>query len=309
MAKKEIDDALPFNMGTNPDGTQGSKKNIGSVWPDKAIAAAPGLNRVEPFLMPNLFKSRYLFGIPLTSPVTKEKLKPADLKDYIQRAANLFELETKVSIFPIVKRFRLPFDPNMYSQFMYFEIPEKPIQQVLKLAIASASYSETGKSNENSRYPGGHQIYTIPNEWIEMGNASKGILNVNPINPAFSAIGTSSSVAASGAAILQFIGQQGWVPAYWNAEVIVGLGSMEGNVPSIVNEAVGLRATMILMDNLIPQFRFASQSLNIDGQGQSVNDNMYSLLQDKRDQAEKHYQNIVNKIKAITANKIFSSNV
>ncbi len=306
---KEIDDALPINLGTNPDGTQGSKKNIGSVWPDRAIAAAPGLIRVEPFLMPNQFKSRYLFGIPLASPITKQKMKSSDLKDYIQRAANLFELETRVAIFPIVKRFRLPFDPNMYSQYMYFEVPEKPVQQVIKLGICSASYASTGIANETSRYPRGHEIYTIPNEWIEMGNASKGIINVNPINPAFSAIGTSASVAASGAAMLQFIGQQGWVPAYWNMEVIIGLGSLEGNVPAVVNEAVGFRAVMLLMDNLIPQFRFASQSLNIDGQGQSVNDSMYSLLQDKRDQAEKQYQNIVNKIKAITSSKIFSSNV
>jgi hypothetical protein len=302
-------DPLPLSFGQNPDGTQGSKKGVGSVWPDKAIAAAPGLDRAEPFLTPALFKRRHLFGIPLRSPVTQETIEVRDLKDYIQRGGNQFELDTRVAIFPVVKRWRLPFDPSSYQQFIYLEVPEKPVQQVLKLAIVSASYSNTGKTNEMSRYPRGNEIYTIPNEWVEMGNASKGILNVNPINPAFSAISTNSAVAASGSTLMSFIGQQGWVPAYWNVEAVVGLGSMEGSVPSIVNEAVGLRATMLILDNLIPQFRFANQSLNIDGAGQSVSDNMYSLLQQKRADAEKDYDKIVNKIKAITSSRIFSSNL
>lgn len=306
---KPIDDAQPLNLGRNPDGTQGSKKNIGASWPEKAIAAAPGLNRVEPFLTPKKFQKRFLFGIPTVAPLTKEKLELDDMKDYIQRAANLFELETKVSVFPIVKRFRLPFDPNMYQQFIYLEVPEKPIQQVINMAITSASYTETGERNEGSRYPRGHEIYTIPPEWVEMGNASRGILNVNPINPAFSAIGTSTSVPASGASILQFIGQQGWVPAYWNIEVILGLGTMEGNVPAIVNEAIGAKAVMLLMDNLIPQYRIVSQSLSIDGLGQSVSDQLYQLLMDKRDQAEKSFKEITNKIAKVTSSKFFSGNV
>jgi len=300
-------DPLPLNFGQNPDGSQATKKGIGSVWPDKAIAAAPGLDRVEPFLTPAKFKKRYFFGIPLISPSTKEKIEMNDLKDYIQRGANQFEIDTRLSIFPVVKRWRLPFDASTYAQYIYLEIPEKPIQQVVKLAITSASYSNTGTYNEMSRYPRGHELYTVPNEWIEMGNASKGIINVNPINPAFSTIGASSGAVLSGAAIISFLGNQGWIPAYWNIEAVVGLGSMEGNVPSIVNEAVGLRASMMLLDNLIPQFRFASQSLNLDGAGQSVSDGMYGLLQQKRKDAETDYNQIVKKIKTITSTKMFST--
>jgi len=306
---KRIDDAEPINLGTNPDGSQGSKKSIGGTWPEKAIAAAPGLNRIEPFLTPSVFKKRFLFGIPLYSPITKEKLEVKDLKDYIQRAANLFELETKVSVFPIVKRFRLPFDPNMYRQFIYLEIPEKPVQEVINLSITSASYQGTGEINENKRYPRGHEIYRVPNEWVDMSNASRGIINVNPLNPSFTAINTSSSIAASGAAIMQFIGQTGWVPAYWNIEMVIGLGSMEGNIPNVVNEAIGAQATILLMDNLIPQYRIVSQSLNIDGLGQSVSDQLYQLLQDKRDQAKEKFDKLTNKIKMITSSKFFSGNV
>lgn len=296
-------------FGKLPNGTQASKKGIGSVWPEKAIEAAPGLQRVEPFLTPNLFKDRYLFGIPLVSPITKEKLTPKHLKDFLQRAASNFELETKVSIFPVVHRHRLPFDPQTYSQFIFLEVPTTPIQQVLNLSICSASYSGTNQENQNKQYPRGMEIYTIPNEWVEMGNATRGIINVNPINPAFSAIGTQSGVAASGATILQFIGQQGWVPAYWNIEVLCGLGNKDGNVPAIVNEAIGLKATAMLLDILIPQYRIVSQSLNLDGMGQSVSNQAYALLQQKRDKAYEDYLRLVNKIKTMTTNKIFSGNV
>jgi hypothetical protein len=142
-----------------------------------------------------------------------------------------------------------------------------------------------------------------------MGNALRGILNVNPINPAFSAVGITTSVAASGATILQFIGQQGWVPAYWTAIVVHGFCSEEGNVPVIVNEAVGTRAAMMLLDNLIPLYKIASQSLQMDGLGQSVSDMSYKLLTDKRVQLEKDYLQQVKKIKMLTANTMFTSNV
>jgi len=306
---KAIDDAPPLSLGVNPDGTQGSKKNIGATWPEKAIAAAPGLTRVEAFLTPKVFKKRFLFGIPMVSPLTKEKLELNDLKDYVQRAANMFELDTKVNVFPVLKRWRLPFDPNMYHQFIYLEIPDKPVQQIKNLSITSASYTQTGDTNEQSRYPRGHEIYTIPNEWVEMGNATRGVINVNPINPAFSAIGTSTAVAASGAALLQFIGQQGWVPAYWNVEALVGIGSPEGSIPTVVNEAIGFKAVELIMDNLIPQYRIVSQSLSIDGLGQSVSDQLYQLLQDKRDKAAERYKEITGKIKTLTSGRFFSGHV
>ena len=296
-------------FGRRIDGTQASKKGIGAVWPQNAIASLPGLTRYEPFLTPQKFKKKFFFGIPLKSPITNETISNDDLKDYLQRAANLWEMDSKVNIVPVIKRWRLPFDPNMYYQFIALEIPDKPIQQVISFAITSASYTETGSQNEANKYPRGAEIYDIPMEWVDMGNAIRGLLNVNPINPAFSAICVNSSITASGETILQFVGLIGFVPSYWNIEAVIGMGSVDGQVPLPINEGVGLKATMLILDNLIPQYRFASQSLNIDGEGQSVNDLFYQLLKQKRDQAQIDYDHIVQKIKALTSSKVFSSNV
>jgi acyl-CoA-binding protein len=49
--------------------------------------------------------------------------------------------------------------------------------------------------------------------------------------------------------------------------------------------------------------------MGADGLSQSINDNMLQLLQTKRDLAEKEYIKIVQRLKALYGNKLFSSNV
>jgi hypothetical protein len=192
---------------------------------------------------------------------------------------------------------------------MYTEVPNKPIQKVLSMAICSASYAATGDPNESSQYPNGAPIYTIPNVWIDMANAQRGILNVNPLSPAFSAIGTNTAVGAAGATILQFIGQQGWVPGYWNVVCLHGYCTEEGQVPVKINEVIGMKAAMLVIVNLLPLYRFASQSLGIDGLSQSVNDLAYQLLQNKYEMLEKLYTDAIKKLRTKTGNNFFSSNV
>lgn len=284
-----------------------AKRPPGSHFPELVYDASGAIDRIEPILTPDVLKDRFFFGIPLISPITKEKLSNRQMKDLIKRAVNLFEADAMVEVMPVIRRHRLPFDPNLYHAHIWCEIPNKPVQKVLRLAICSASYSNT--AGENDKYPSGAEIYAIPNEWIDMSYAAKGKIFVNPINPAFSAIGTSTSVAASGATILQFIGIQGWVPAYWTVECLHGLCTEDGNVPVLVNEGIGARAGMLLLDNLIPLYRTTSQSLGIDAMSQSVTDQMNQLLKQKRDDLERSYKEIVSRIKAMTNSKFFASNV
>lgn len=294
--------------GTGPYGEPLSKKGISSVYPEKALESSTGLARAEPFLTPDLLRERFLWGVPLVSPVTKEKITNNMLKDYIQRAANQFELKAQVDVTRVIRRYRLPFDPNLYYQFMTLEVPYKPIQMVLDLSIRSASYDQN-PDQATQQYPATNLIYKIPNQWIDMANASRGTLNVNPLNPAFSAIGSGVAAPASGATIMQFIGQSGWVPAYWNVEVVCGFATEEGALPSVINEAIGYIATVMILENLIPQFRYATQSLGIDGLSQSVNDNMFSLLQQKQKDAQASADAIIKRIKVMTSTKFFSSHI
>ena len=284
-----------------------AKKGTGSIFPERVIDATGSMPRIEAMLDGTKFRKRFFFGIPTVSPITKEKLTDTDLDDYIVRAMSQFELDTKLNIMPVIKRHRLPFDPNLYQSNIYMEIPDKPVQKVIRMAICSASYSNTPQIND--QYPSGAEIYKIPNEWIDMSYAIRGTLFVNPINPAFSAIGTSTAVAAGGATILAFIGVQGWVPAYWTIECVQGFCTEEGNVPVVINECIGAKAGVMLIDNLLPLYRVASQSMGVDGLSQSVNDMAYQLLQTKRQFLMESYDKNVKKLKTLTANNIFVSNV
>lgn len=284
-----------------------SKRGLGSVHPELVYDSAPGFERVEPLLTADEFKSRFLWGIPLVSPLTKEKLSKEQLVDYVKRGMNQLEFDSKVEITPVARRERLPFDPNLYYQSIRLEIAHKPIQKVIRLAICSANYRET--PNENAKYPVGGEIYVMPNEWIEMANAIRGVLHVNPLNPAFTAVGTNVAVQGAGANILHFLGQSGWVPAYWVVEATFGFCSEDGQVPVIINEMIGQAAAMKLIDNLFPLYKATSQSLSMDGLGQSVSDSLATLLKTKRDQLAQDYAKNVKRLKTVTGGTILSTNV
>lgn len=291
-----------------------AKKPTGAVFPERAIDGTGLYAEIEPLLDGKTMQKRFLFGIPLVSPITKEKLTPEDLEDFIKRGMARFQLESKALVQTKILRHRLPFDPNLYNQHIFMEIPFKPVRRVLRMAICSSNYRDvtdpdTGEPEADKRFPSGGEIYRIPPDWIEMGNAVRGYINVNPLSPAFTALGTASATGAAGATILQFIGQQGWVPAYWTVECETGLMCEDGSVPVIVNEAIGSAAALYAIDLLLPLFRTASQSMSIDGLSQSINDRMIELLQDKRDNLERRYKEIIKQLKTMFGNNLFSSNV
>lgn len=297
-----------FNDPKNP-----AKKPTGAVYPERAIDGTGLYAELEPLLDGKTFERRFLFGIPKVSPVTKEKLEKADFEDFIKRGLAKFQLDSKALVQTKILRHRLPFDPNLYNQHIFCEIPFKPIRRVLRLAICSSSYrdqyDDDGVPLGAAKYPTGGAIYTIPNDWIEMGNAVRGYLNVNPLSPAFTALGTSAATGAAGATILQFIGQQGWVPAYWTCEVETGLMCEDGSVPVIVNEAIGSAAAILAIETLLPLFRFASQSMGIDGLNQSISDQVIQILQARLEILNQRYKDIIKQLKTMFGNNLFSSNV
>lgn len=284
-----------------------AKRLTGSVFPEAAYDADNGLPRVEAFLTPQQLKDRFLWGFPLVSPITRQKLTDTMLLDYIVRASALFETDAKVEVAPVAKRVRVAFDPNLYENNIWIECPYKPIQKIISLFLASASYVNTPQ--ENDQYPSGAQIYVIPNEWIDPSYSVKGKVFVNPINPAFASIGTSQSAASAGASILQFVGLMGWVPAFWTLEVVVGFCSENGQVPVMVNEAIGRKAAILVLTNLYPLYKITSSGLGIDGMSQSVSDQTAQFILEKIKQLEAEYKVLIKQIKVLCGNTAFVTNV
>ena len=268
-----------------------SKKdpNGPGIYPNNAIDAA-SFRRMEPLLTPETFISRFMFGIPLRSPITKQTLTNEQITDFINRSANAFELEAQVDVFPVQRKKRLPYQIDLYREFIYTELPNKPIQSVEQMAIVSSN-------NE--------MIYRIPPEWIDTANFIDGRINVVPLSPAFNSVVQPGSSSVGGA-FLVLIGFQEWYPAYWELKYTSGLSS-DGRLPTVINEAIGLRAAIMILNTLIPQFQLSSYSLGIDGVSQSQTNQAPQLYAQIRDQYQVQYDKIVQRIKMMYNNTMLVS--
>ena len=213
---------MPIIFDNTP--VDGNKSQIGATYPDHAEATSGASQRCEPLLTPELLRSRHLFGIPLASPLTKEKITDEMMKDQIVRAVNQAELDSKIQIWPVQFKKKFPFDRNLYQSWVHIQLDRCPVQSVQSLTITTAD---------------GTMVYKMPQRWIESSNFHKGLLNVVPISPAFTAVGSSTSASQGGAIFLTWIGGLNSVPAYWQVEWVAGFDDKAVPVvpPSPLREA------------------------------------------------------------------------
>jgi hypothetical protein len=289
-----------------------AKKPINATYPLNTIDSAKTFETLEPLLTPTQFKQRFLFGIPTTAPLTGEKLGNADFKDFIKRAVNLVETDSKIDIQARIKRVRLPFHSQDYRNFIHLEIPHKPIRKIVGLTISAAtqqgSVNEDDEDDSTSQFPNGMRLYKFPLEWLDFNHL--GTISVNPFSPAFSAVGIDTGVTPATSPLTAFLGQLRFTPGFWNVTVLTGVACEEtGNIPVVFNEMIGMKAAMLAIDNLIPLFRVSSQSLGIDGLSQSVNDNLYQLLTNKRQQLDNDYKNLLTTLKTQYSQRFFMTSV
>ena len=275
--------AIVFPPDDKPAGT--------SAFPEHAIGTDQ-VTRCEPLLTPKKLVSRFLKGLPLVSPLDHSKLDNDDLKDHILRAVQKVELETQVDVFPVQRQVKLPFDRHLYQSWVHLEIANKPILSLEEMTITTAD---------------GVQIFKMPNAWVESANFQRGIINVVPISPAFAAVGVGTSAAQGGAAFLMFIGQLGWVPAYWQLKLTSGWP--EKKIPIVVNELIGIYAAIDILSWLASLHSNMSVSLTADGLGQSTTtagpQRYVTRIQDLEMQKAK----IIHRIKVLTGGAIVISNV
>jgi len=255
-----------------------TKVNNASTYPVKAIDAG-SFKRIEPMLTAELLVSRFLKGIPLISPLTQEPITNEDLADFIIRAANSLEVDANLSVAPVQSKIRLPFAMDLYTEFMYLELPNKPILSIDRLGIVTSN---------------GISIYQVPADWIDTANFADGRVNVIPLSPALGTFVTPS--AQAGGAFLVLIGYRSNMPAYWEVQYTSGF-SFDSKIPMILNEAIGRKAAILLFNLLIPQFQFSSFSLGLDGVSQSQTiaaPQLYAMI---RDLYIKEYDDIVTNLK------------
>lgn len=273
-----------------------SRSAVGSVDPDNATQSQ--WIAVEPLVTPAQLRARHLFGVPLVSgmkdPVSGKSQVYTDdmIKDAIDRAVAMVEEETKISVFPRLHEEKHAFDRNEYASFGYFRPRHRPIANVSKLTITPSNEAD---------------IYTVPIEWLEMGNAQLGMISVIPL---VSAIGysTPAAVSAGGAVFLTVLGAQNWIPAFWKIQYTSGFP--DGMVPKSVNELIGVITAIDILSSLAVTYaRSNSHSLGLDGASQSISTPGPQIFAVRMEELEKKKQKLVKSIKTKWGLNIFSGNI
>jgi hypothetical protein len=267
-------------------------------YPVHCIESSGILRRTEPFLTPELFRVRYLLGLPfyLFGPSALELLKPENLKDRIMMAMN----ETEVQIGTTITREefvdKMAFDWSLYKSFIHLKPRHSPIMSIESLAIVA--------SNDEV-------IFQVPSVWIEMSSASMGFINVVPLLAAFGATSTTGSPISvtnqgAGIAFLAIWGAAGGnqhVPGYWQLTYSSGLSNREGQVPVIVNQLIGTNAAINILSQLAMFFFTTSQTQSQDGISQGSSTLGPRIFALRIEELTKNRDELISKIKNIFAKK------
>ena len=265
------------------DLTTFSKKYGTAMYPVSAIETSGLMQRCEPLITPEQLKSRFLKGIPLFFS-NGDTFSDDDIKDRIYLASNAAELSLKTTVTREQRQEKLSFKNEDYKAYIHLTAEQGPIVSIEQLSIVSADQNE---------------IFAIPAQWIETSNFSKRIINVIPLLAAYGVNQIQGAVGNAGIAFLAVLGGLNWVPAYWQIKYTSGVSSVEGKIPTVVNEFIGCTAAIDMLSQIAATFIFTSQSQSQDGISQAssgLGPRIYQLrieeLSAKRDKLEKQLRGI-----------------
>lgn len=290
------DPAFPAHPPYDDYDYTNSKEGIGAVYPINAIADSWG--HLEPLITPAQLKQRHLWGIPLVSyqadPITHERQRMTDplLKDVIDRAVALAESETQLDIMPRIRREKHPFDRQAYAALGYMMLPHHPVKSLDKLAVVASN---------------GSDLYLVPPQWVETAYIHTGQINIIPMTIAFQYGGffVPSNSPNGGSAFLAILGQNPWIPAYWQTDYTTGFPG--GELPQIINELIGILAAIEVLGLLATtNARNSSHSVGVDGLSQSISTPGPQLYQLRLEMLMEQRDRIVGKVRSMYGTKLFT---
>jgi hypothetical protein len=266
-----------------------SKLRTQKSYPVEAEETSNLLSRVETLLTPEKLKSRYLKGVDVSDYTSDE------LKDEINLAINEFELFSGVTVMREQFNERVPYDSNLYKNFLHWKMNHKPVLSVDLFAVESSN---------------GTNIYKLPADWIEMGFAHKGQINLLPILTVFGTSGTIATSAPDGALIfLQSLSNYKWLPAFWTIKYTSGLCKEEGKLPVVVNQIIGMITAIEILSAKQNQITNTSQSLSQDGLSQATSGLGPQTYKERIEKLEERKDKLMARVKSIFHSKYYLTNI
>lgn len=260
-----------------------------ALWPPNSREAS--WTRLQPLITAPELKALFLFGIPLVSaepdPVTKERQVMTDsiLERHIEKAVELAETASGLTIMPTEIEEKLAFDRPAFSNYGFFQIDRRPAWVVRQLTIQDAN---------------GANYYTIPNQWVDAGRLYRGLFYIIPLTLAFagSAISPGPATGAAGAAFLAALGGLWWTPSYWAVQYVAGFP--DAMLPGTVNELIGTIASINILSQLgATHARVTSASIGVDGLSQSTGLSGPNIYQVRITQLQEEKKALVAKLKTV----------
>lgn len=251
------------------------------------------LSRSEPVLTPKLLISRYLKGIPLAFP-NGDSYSAEDVVDQIILATNEIELMCKIVVSREQFVDKVPFDIALYKSFIYLKTEQNPVLSVKSVEIVSSD---------------GYNVFKIPSSWLESSNFSKGIVNVVPILGAYS-VSTGGGVGAyGGIPYLNVFSALTFVPGFWQIVYDCGVSKIEGQYPVVINDLIGVTASINMLSAITNMFLTTSQSLSRDGLSQSSSGPGIRMYLPYIEELQKKQAILIGKVKTTFATKFLVTSV
>ena len=296
--------AIYTSGGNNPT----TKLTLGAQDPENATADS-GWSRSEPLLTPEQLKTRFLFGLPLVSMIRDprtnkaEVMSPEQVKDFISQALTAAEQDLGMHVLPVQFVERHMWDRNLWLSMGYLKLRERPISSIEEVIVASAAVNAADiaagtVSGQTGNNAGVGILYRVPLEWIDVGLLKWGQLNIVPLTTvAMSGLSQAQPTTNGGAAFLNLMAQQRWVPQFWLIRYTVGY--RDGMIPRQINRYIGLVAAMDILSALAATNALNnSKSLGIDGisegrgtAGPSIFQQRYQELASERESLKAQIKN------------------
>lgn len=229
--------------------------------------------RTAPLITAKELRALFFLGLPLVSyvqdPVTglATVITDGQLDAIIEQQLNVAEEDLNIRLFPTQIIERQPWDRNLYLQYGYLKLRERPISSIEEVLICSSDINAQqlagGETPNNEGV-----LFRVPLEWVEVGNVRWGQINIVPLTTvALSGLNQGGVLAGAGqngsAAFLNLMSQARWVGSYWLLRYTVGFPN--SNFPVILNRYVGILAAIDILSQLAAtNASNSSTSLGID---------------------------------------------
>lgn len=243
----------------------------------------PGFRRFTTVPTVQDVKDNQLFGVPLVSPLTKEKLKDSTIQSMIYKAISEIEHEIKIFISPVtIKRERINYSWNdFYYAFGWLQLAHRPILEVQKLEVSIPSAFDA----EN--------LVEWPTQWLKTYR-EHGTVQLVPLTGSGSILITQVSTGVSFPVRL-FNADN--FPQFW--AVTYRVGFEDGELPFAIAQLIEVMAAMKVLSMLSPViFPYNSYSLNMDGLGQSVSTPGPQWFQARLQQLDQQKQELMDSIRS-----------